>query len=132
MTYDVRKSAETTHAEIIAARWRRTYPRRMNAWPLISRTAEVAFSVAFSAGRSERLTLRPKHDHQDPQDRQVDDRAKKQAACVGDSPGARELHRESQEEQPKHQRAGEVGRVGHADERGREAHGQKRAAVEDR
>src|SRR6478672_10639156 len=89
MTYEVRKSAETTKAAIIAVLWSRTRPLRIDRYPNTRRTADVALSDALSRGRSDSVkagTVRrgsgAARDHQDPQHRQVDDGPEEQALRV--------------------------------------------------
>ena len=63
----------------------------------------MALRLALSAGRSESQS-HPASDHQDPEQRQVDDRAEEQAPRVADGTGSREAEREAEKQQAESER----------------------------
>src|SRR5687767_105413 len=118
----MRKRADVANAASMVLRCDSIRPRRMNTYPATSSTVEMPFRMAFIVGRSlisitERLATRggrgacrarvappggsaenacTVRDHQDPEQRQVHDRAEEQPARVGHRAPPREApaHRE--------------------------------------
>src|SRR3954447_15318258 len=89
MRYDERNSVDVTQAAIITFLCAVRRPRLIRIQPMEMRTADVALSVAFSAGRSVTVTSDLVGDHQDPEQRQVDNRSEEHLSCVAHRARAR-------------------------------------------
>src|SRR3954468_7010791 len=121
MRYEVRNSVDVTQAAIITFLCAARRPRLIRIQPIEMRTADVALSVALSAGRSVTVTSDLVGDHQDPEQRQVGYRSEEHLSCGAPRARAREAPHEPEEGEPQHERGGEVNHARHVHQRGRQA-----------
>src|SRR4051812_49772556 len=108
MRYDVRNSVDVPQAAIITFLCATRRPRLIRIQPIEMRTADVALSVALSAGRSVTVTSDLVGDHQDPEQRQVGNRSEEHLSCVAHRARAREAPYNPEEGEPQNERAGEI------------------------
>src|SRR3954469_15052225 len=104
MRYEVRKSVDVMQAAIITFLCAVRRPRLIRIQPIEMRTADVALSVAFSAGRSVTVTSDLVGDHQDPEQRHGGNRSEEPLSCVAHRARAREARHEPEEREPQHER----------------------------
>src|SRR3954470_8855188 len=108
MRYEVRKSVDVMQAAIITFLCAARRPRLIRIQPMEMRTADVALSVAFSAGRSVTVTSDLVGDHQDPEQRQVGNGSEEHLPCVAHRARAREAPHEPEEGKAQHEGAAEI------------------------
>src|SRR3954470_23491134 len=118
MRYEVRNSVDVTQAAIITFLCAARRPRLIRIQPIEMRTADVALSVAFSAGRSVTVTSDLVGDHQDPEQRQGGNRSEQHLSCVAHRERAREAPTEPEKGEPQHERAAEINYARHVHQRG--------------